>query len=54
MTLFTTFVESPPTSVCSTIVCSGGNNYSTNGAVTCSQKVEQGDTILEQDAGMDF
>jgi hypothetical protein len=38
MTLFTPFVECPSMSKCSKIICSsGGNNYSNDGATTCSK-----------------
>jgi hypothetical protein len=55
MTLVTPFLECPSTSKCSKIInSSGGNNYSNAGARTYYPKAEQGDTILEQDAGRDY
>jgi hypothetical protein len=55
MTLFTHFLESPSMSKCSKFISScGGNNYSNTGVRTWSQKVEEGDMILEQDAGRNY
>jgi hypothetical protein len=55
MTLFTPFIECPSTSKCSKIICSSeGNNYSNTGATTWPPKAEQGDKVLEQDAGRDY
>jgi hypothetical protein len=53
MTLFIPFLEFPSMSKCSKFISSSGeHNYSHTGARTLSPKGEQGDMVLEQDAGM--
>jgi hypothetical protein len=55
MTLFIHFLGCPSKSTCSRFISSiGGNIYSNTGARIWSPKVEQRDTVLEQDAGRDY